>query len=114
MAKDDYHVIVYQILAYLYNCLKKGLDVDTKHLQPQGKLFNINSIYWRFILFNLMNDGYIDGITLTKVWGEKYPQVDDLENIGITPAGIQFLTDNSFMEKAKELLKDTKSIIPFI
>lgn len=30
MAKDDYHVIVYQILAYLYQCLKKGEQVNTK------------------------------------------------------------------------------------
>lgn len=114
MAKEDYPVIVYQILSYLYNCLKKGTDVDVKYLQPQGQLFNINSMYWRFILFNLVNDGYIDGVTFTKVWGEKYPQIDNLENIGITSSGIQFLIDNSFMEKAKALLKDTKAIIPFI
>ena len=30
MAKDDYQVIVYQILAYLYNCLKK----DAKAIIP--------------------------------------------------------------------------------
>ena len=28
MAKDDYHVIVYQILAYLYTCLKTDEAVD--------------------------------------------------------------------------------------
>ena len=28
MAKDDYHVIVYQILAYLYAQLKAGEDPD--------------------------------------------------------------------------------------
>ena len=28
MAANDYHVIVYQILAYLYACLKDGVDVD--------------------------------------------------------------------------------------
>ncbi|WP_269088399.1 YjcQ family protein [Streptococcus suis] len=53
-------------------------------------------------------------MTLSKVWGEKYPLVEGLENIGITPAGIQYLTDNSFIKKATDLLKDTKSIIPFI
>lgn len=50
MAKDDYEVIVYQVLAYLYNCLKKDIDVDPKLIEPQGKLFNINSNYWSFIL----------------------------------------------------------------
>ena len=33
MAKDDYYVIVYQILAYLYRCLKEGENVDGKMLQ---------------------------------------------------------------------------------
>ena len=27
MAKDDYYVIVYQILTYLYQCLKSGKEV---------------------------------------------------------------------------------------
>ena len=27
MAKNDYHVIVYRILLYLYTCLKGGEDV---------------------------------------------------------------------------------------
>ena len=30
MARDDYHVIVYQILSYLYQRLKKGEQVDAK------------------------------------------------------------------------------------
>lgn len=114
MAKDDYPVIVYQILSYLYNCLKKDVAVQTEWLLPQGKLFKINETYWRFVMYNLSTEGYIDGITLLKVWGEKYPLVEGLENTGITPAGIQYLTDNSFIKKATDLLKDTKSIIPFI
>jgi hypothetical protein len=114
MAKDDYEVIVYQILAYLYQCLKKDLKIDVKHLEAQGKLFVINTKYWKFIMYNLVKDGLIDGITLTKVWGEDLPLIEDLESISITPKGIQFLTENSFISKAKDLLKDTKSIIPFI
>ena len=114
MAKDDYHVIVYQILAYLYNCLKKDIKIETKYLEAQGELFNINTQYWQFIMYNLYADGLIDGITLTKTWGEKYPLISELENIGVTPKGIQFLTDNSFISKAAEMLKDAKSIIPFV
>lgn len=114
MAKDDYHVIVYQILAYLYNCLKKGIKVETKYLDAQGELFNINTQYWQFIMYNLYADGLIDGITTTKIWGGKYPVISELENIGVTPKGIQFLTDNSFISKAAEMLKDAKSIIPFV
>ena len=114
MAKDDYEVIVYQILAYLYNCLKKDLPIEVGYLEAQGKLFTINTRYWNFILVNLFNDGYIEGIHLKEAWGEKYPLISNLENIGITPKGIQYLTDNSFIQKATELLKDVKGIVPFI
>lgn len=114
MAKDDYHVIVYQILSYLYNCLKKDMRIETKYLEAQGELFQINTQYWQFIMYNLHAEGLIEGITLTKVWGEKYPLITEVENIGITPKGIQFLMDNSFISKATEMLKDAKSIIPFV
>ena len=40
MAKDDYHVIVYQILSYLYECLKNGKDINPKLLQANSTLFN--------------------------------------------------------------------------
>lgn len=32
MAKDDFHVLVYQILAYLYQCLKSGETVNPKQI----------------------------------------------------------------------------------
>lgn len=114
MAKDDYGVIIYQILSYLYNCLKKDIKVDKSYLEPQGELFNINTNYWTFIIYNLVKHGYIDGVTLTNVWGENYPIISNLENMKITPKDIEYLTDNSFIQKAKELLKDTKAIITFI
>lgn len=50
MAKDDYPVILYQVLAYLYNCLKKDIPVEEEYLEAQGKLFRINTNYWRFVL----------------------------------------------------------------
>lgn len=114
MAKDDYPVIVYQILAYLYNCLKKDIKVDASNLVAQGKLFNVNTNYWQFIMTNLVEEGYIDGVKIERVWGEKYPVVNSLEDIGITPKGIEYLTDNSFIKKAKEMLKDVKAIVPFV
>lgn len=113
MAKDDFCVIVYQILSYLYTCLKKGLTVEVSYLMPQGKLFQINEIYWRYIMYNLHAEGYIDGITITKAWGERYPVISDLERIGITPSGIQYLTDNKFIRRAVDMLKDVNAMIPF-
>ena len=71
MAKDDYHVIVYQILAYLYQCLKKGIPVNGRNLSYQkSKFFDINKNYWSYIIVKMCTAGWIEGIILTKA-GEK-------------------------------------------
>lgn len=113
MAKDDYHVIVYKILAYLYVQLKNGEAVDAKCLRHDGRLFQINFSYWTYIMINMCNQGFIEGITITKVWGNDYA-VEGLEACNITPMGIEYLCDNSFMEKAKQFMKAVKEITPFI
>lgn len=113
MARDDYHVIVYQILAYLYVTLKRGLKVDPAFLQSQSEYLNINRTYWGYIMENLLADGFIRGITITRPWGED-PMITDLENCQITPKGIEYVTDDRFMKKAVRFLKDVKSIVPFV
>lgn len=42
MAKDDYFVIVYKILAYLYMRLKSGEEIEAEMLMYDGSLFQIN------------------------------------------------------------------------
>lgn len=37
MAKDDYFVIVYQILSYLYKCLKEGTRIDERLIRYDSK-----------------------------------------------------------------------------
>lgn len=113
MAKDDYHVIVYQILAYLYMQLKNGDPVDGDLLKHDSKYLGINEIYWQYIMLNMLNQGLISGISVNKAWGKEII-ISDLENTQITPTGIEFLCDNSFLAKAKQFLKDTKAIVPFI
>ena len=50
MARDDYHVIVYQILSYLYNCLKNGKRIDAQKISHENEYFVINEAYWAFII----------------------------------------------------------------
>lgn len=115
MARDDYHVIVYQILAYLYQCLKNGQDIDAALLEPESCLFHgINKRYWRYIMLNLYKDEMIEGITFADIDGDRYPVPVNLNDCQITPLGIEYLCDNSFMEKAKKFIKDVKEITPFM
>ena len=114
MAKDDYHVIVYQILAYLYQCLKKGKPVDGQKLNYGSELLRINPSYWAYIIYHMQDMGLIEGIVFVELDGMAIPYATRLEDCQITPAGIEYLCDNSFMEKAKAFLKDLKEITPFM
>ncbi len=115
MAKDDYHVIVYQILSYLYMCLKKGQKVNGDKIDwDKSEYFAINKDYWSYIIVNMVKEGLITGVLLTKSWGQEYPMISELDSCRITPKGIEFLCDNSFMNKAKQFLKDVKEITPFV
>lgn len=118
MAKDDYHVIVYQILAYLYQCLKSGKDVDPEMLKNTSPYFkindqNINARYWNYIIYHLSESGLIEGVVFVEVDNLQYPYPADLSDCAITPLGIEYLTDNSFIAKAKAFLKDVNAIVPF-
>lgn len=114
MARDDYYVVVYQILAYLYDKLKKGEDVDPKQISHnEGNLIHINKRYWTYIMVNLEKYNLIEGLHIITPDGCE-PIICKLEQCQITPLGIEFLTENSTINKAKEFFKDVKEIIPFI
>lgn len=112
MAKDDYHVIIYQILAYLYQQLKRGKTIDTQMLQADGKLFQINESYYIFIIESLLLEGLITGPVVDETMAGKF--VDGLEYTQITVKGIEYLMDNAFLNKAKRFLKGVKEVTPFI
>lgn len=112
MAKDDYFVIVYQILAYLYTCLKRGERIEPEMLMYDGLLFNINQNYWAYIMENLIEQGYVKGLSNTRA-GQGYYIKQQLSGCEITPKGIEYLCENSTIRKAYRFLKDAKSIIPF-
>ena len=112
MAKDDYFVLVYQILAYMYRCLKAGEDIDTKMIEPDSPILKVNAKYWLYIVENMQEQGFIRGIVLTRAFG--YGVVSwNLSRAEITPKGIEYLCENSTIKKAYRFLKDTKSILPF-
>ena len=89
MAKNDYPVIVYQILSYLYKCLKNGDDVQGILLNYDSPMFDkINKRYWEYIMHNLAKYNLIDGIIEVNVDGKPIPYITGLENCMITPKGL--------------------------
>lgn len=106
MAKDDYHIIVYQILAYLYHCLKSGEFPNTGGMDIFRERAGINNRYWHYILIHLLEDGYIEGASIVPVVGTRENKVRFNPDFAITPKGIGYLEDNSFMQKAKKFVTD--------
>ncbi|MFP5527740.1 YjcQ family protein [Peptococcus simiae] len=117
MAKDDYHVIVYYLLSYLYDCLKKGRPVDKSIIRLEAYPEEIDPDYYSYILEHLLKDGLIEGLYTCEapsLGSKKVVQFRGLEDTCIAPAGISYLQENSFMKKAYETLKTLKDIMPFI
>ncbi len=110
MAQNDYFVIVYRVLKYLYDCLKKGEKPEIEYLS--ASMYNIPENYWSYILLSLINEEYIKGIRVNHT--KDGVTFGDLQEAVITPKGIEYLFENSLIEKAKKTLKDVKEMIPFI
>lgn len=110
MAKDDYFVIVYDLLTYLYDCLKSGRRVDMAELTAER--YGIPESYWLYILDSLLEQGFAQGYRFRQT---KFGIVHiDLGDMQISPAGIQYMFENSLFEKTKKTLKELKDTVPFI
>lgn len=105
MKNDDYFVVAYKILNYLYECLKAGKNADVTQIDE--KSMNINVRYWEWIMRALRESGRLIGV-LDVIGGIA---IDGLE---ITEEGIIFLQENSSIEKARAFLKETKAMVPGI
>jgi hypothetical protein len=110
MAKDDYFVIAYKLLKYLYDCLKKGVKPSAEVLDAD--YFTIGTEYWEYILSGLFTDGYIVGVVLVPIRGRLEPGVKITPAIKITPKGIQHLEENSMFQKIKGAVKDIADVLP--
>lgn len=109
MAKDDFHVIAYRILVYLYGCMKEGESVDWDYFEDKHA-FPINEKYMVQIFEMLLEEGYIAGIAVVKRIGAK--NFKETDGLRITLKGIDYLKENSTIAKAKEFLADIKAIVP--
>lgn len=113
MSKDDYHVLAYKILAYLYECLKQGEHPSVEYLSCDTKAFPVGESYWNYVLVHLLDEGYVEGIFTVPIFRSERG-VKGMEKIQITPKGIEYLQDNSKMKRVREFLKGLKETIPGI
>lgn len=111
MAKDDYHVIAFRILAYLYDCAKTGEKPDLRELRKSEPILEeLTDSYWQYVIKHIYLDGYAEGVKIGNVVGSS-EQVD-ARDIVITPKGIEYLENDSIMKKAYKYLKAAGAIVP--
>lgn len=110
MAKDDYFVLAYRILSYLYACFKAGERPDMDCISAD--VLHIPVGYWFNIMRSLTEEGYIVRFVFPASIGSAVSvKVIDLR---ITQKGIEFLQENSMMKKAAAFLKTIKETVPCI
>ena len=112
MAKDDYHVIVFKILQYLYGQLKKGAPIDRGKLSPNGEICQINRQYWVYIMESMQEQALIRGLDKDAARPDGDYIWDQLEHIQITPKGIDLLADNNMQSKVGEILQGVVKLLP--
>ena len=114
MPKDDYFRVVYRILNTLYEYMKRGLAPDTGALNAAA--LGIEDGYRDQVLANLLDDGYVKGISATSYFGGEsesgHTVIENLEGIAITTKGMEYLKDNTMMKRVQQFLKGAKEIIP--
>lgn len=99
MANDDYFVLAYRLLSYLYACLKSGQEPDWERLSYGTKDFPICENYWNYLLKHLLLDGYVEGAALLPAVGSPQKRIGPFGYLRITPKGIEYLWDNPTMLK---------------
>ena len=109
MAKDDYNVLVYKILVYLYACFKRRIVFDRKvFMKTIGR---VNEDYLADVLRLMKTQGLIDGYSCTKAWSGTYIMTSDFEDLEITAEGINYLQENDRMHKVGEFLVENADAI---
>lgn len=111
MAKDDYDVIVYRVLVYLYAVLKRKTLFEDSTFQAAVRKHVDSDEYFTAVLRMMQDEGLIRGLVIVKAWGGVDILASDLRDAEITAAGIHYLQENSTMKKVGAALKESVDMI---
>lgn len=104
----DNFKIIYKILRELEkNMGNENFNIETISAEKMKASFE----KWEQLLIMMQDEGYIKGLVLSKDLGQMYRHIAEPIKPQITIKGLEHLADNSFMAKAKELLKMAGEVI---
>ena len=110
MAADDYDVIVYRVLVYLYACKKRKIMYEKNTFNATVRN-DINDGYFIDVLRMMQDEGLIKGLTFVGTWQSDCILASDVRDAEITAAGIHYLEDNDKMKSIGNMLKDAVDTI---
>jgi hypothetical protein len=104
---EDFRTI-YKILSIL----QKSMDyevVDIRRLSADN--LDITEPKRKALLGMLLKNGYIEGFQVIQYIGDPTPNIEGLEGIRITLKGLEYLEENSLMQKAARLAKGIAEVL---
>ena len=103
----DNFKIIYKILSVL----EKSMDLENVDIERiSSNNLGISQHRWNKYMEMLLDAGYIKGVTIQKyVTGETNV---DAEDIRITLKGLEYLSENSIMQKMYKAAKGITDLIP--
>lgn len=99
---------IYRILKTL---LKYAGRQDFTNELISAKKLGVSYEEWSYIMILLQKGGYIDGVVYTQSFTQRFPEIVDISQVGITISGIEYVEENSTMKKVEEILKGVGEIL---
>lgn len=105
---SEINKIIYRILKNLRDSMSAD-EFDEQRIAPERLGTDKNTR--DAILVQLLHAGYIEGLQETQYIGDTKPTLTDLQYTKITLAGLEYLEENSLMQKAARLAKGITEVI---
>lgn len=105
----DNFKVIYSILKVLDR--NKG-DEDFDSNLVSADTLRVPYKDWEQIMIELQRNKYIDGVMFNQTFTDKFPHIAEPITPRITLKGMEYLSENTFMKKAANLVKGIKDTIP--
>ena len=104
----DNFKIMYKIL----HELEKNMGNENFNLQAvSAEKLRVSFEKWEQLMILMQDEGYIKGLVLSSNVNEMYRHIAEPIKPQITIKGLEYLAGNSFMAKAKEMLRMAGEIV---
>lgn len=107
MAQNDMYVVMYKILCYLYDFMKRDVEPDAASFGYVA--MGVPERYWNDIVRELFRRHFITGVTVVPIGSDVRLT---FQRPRVTMEGVAFMQENTMMAKARDFLISTKAALP--